>query len=185
MTIAVWIIKPKNNIKTLFTTIITGLTLTILHLKDYDQTMVKGNADYGKFFAIELVQFIVALVTYFAVLAVISKLIELRVNKRIEKEKLKIGVGGFTTLMWASANGLMDVINAEIESGVDVNTQDNSGGTALMYAVRNNQYSSVEMLIKSGSDHSIKTTNGMTIERLAKKYSNKKIISLIGQSQGN
>jgi ankyrin repeat protein len=87
--------------------------------------------------------------------------------------------------MWASANGLMDVINAEIESGVDVNTQDNSGGTALMYAVRNNQYSSVEMLIKSGSDHSIKTTNGMTIERLAKKYSNKKIISLIGQSQGN
>lgn len=70
----------------------------------------------------------------------------------------------------AAANGELRELVYLIDGGTDVNQQDSGGGTALMYAVRNNQLGAVELLLQRGAAPHLTTPNGKTAADIAKQY---------------
>ena len=53
---------------------------------------------------------------------------------------------GWIALLYASANGYLDIVTYLIEIGADINVQENYGNTALIYASIYNQLNVVDQL---------------------------------------
>lgn len=64
----------------------------------------------------------------------------------------------FTTLMYAVASNNIGVVKELIRSGIDINAQNNYGGTALMFAAR--KISIAKILIDAGADLNIRNDIG-------------------------
>jgi ankyrin repeat protein len=76
---------------------------------------------------------------------------------------------GLTPLMLAAKYGQREVIKALLTSKPNVNAQDKRGMSALAYAVRKGDCEIVRVLLDAGADLKLKTTEGESIEDLAKE----------------
>lgn len=70
----------------------------------------------------------------------------------------------------ASAEGNIEKVAFLLKSGENIDQSDDHGGTALMYAVRNNRQEVVELLIASGANFNAKTKQGTSCLELALKH---------------
>jgi hypothetical protein len=61
-------------------------------------------------------------------------------------------VDGWTPLMKAADNGLVDCLEVLLKHGADVNVVDNDGNTALIVAADNGHLDCIEALLKHGAD---------------------------------
>ena len=59
---------------------------------------------------------------------------------------------GWTSLLWASANGHKSTVKLLLDHGADVNLKNNNGGTALIRASRRGHESAVKLLLEYGAD---------------------------------
>ena len=79
----------------------------------------------------------------------------------------------------AAANGKLNAVTALVQSGADVNEQDEDGGTALMLAARNNRGAVVAYLLKHGANSELKTKAGASALGIAKKHASRSIVDAI------
>lgn len=75
---------------------------------------------------------------------------------------LKGGVGNFTALMLASANGYAELVGLLISSGADLNAKNLYGRTALMRAAAHGNGEIAEMLIRNGANMNERDNYGDT-----------------------
>ena len=79
----------------------------------------------------------------------------------------------FTALMAASYFGFVKVIKLLLDRGVDINTQNNGGGTALHIAAREGHQAVVKILLEKGADAKIQTKiegdGGTALHRAARE----------------
>ena len=64
--------------------------------------------------------------------------------------------------MMASQQGHLDVVQALLAKGADVNAKDNDGATALMLASQNGHLDVVQALLAKGADVNAKANDGVT-----------------------
>jgi len=107
-----------------------------------------------------------------------------RVQKKIiEKQKIakeRVGKNGYTKLMYLSGYGEIDEIRNQLSlSSADINEQDISGYTALMYATSSGHLEVVELLIGMGADKELMTKKGSNALFFAKNNSQTEIISIL------
>ena len=76
----------------------------------------------------------------------------------------KIGLGQMKeeNIFSAAKTGNLETLNRLLEANINPDTRDDKGGTALFYAVGNNQIDAAKLLIKKGASLKIKDDNGMT-----------------------
>ena len=86
-----------------------------------------------------------------------------------------------SALAKACANGQLKKVIALVESGDDVNEQDELGGTALMLAARNNRLPVVKYLLEHGAKTDLKTKSGTCAFDIAVKRGNSEIADAIAQ----
>ena len=67
------------------------------------------------------------------------------------------------------------MVNYLIEKGVDVNTKEPNGWSALMFATMLGETESVEILVKAGADVNAKTKDGETALQRAEKIEQAKL----------
>jgi hypothetical protein len=72
----------------------------------------------------------------------------------------------------AAGNGDIAAVEKLLKQGSDVNTQDEEGKTALMYAVMNSHTDVIRQLLEAGADVAIKDNGGDTASDLAGSQSN-------------
>ncbi|KAK1784898.1 hypothetical protein P4O66_018336 [Electrophorus voltai] len=84
-----------------------------------------------------------------------------------------------TSLMLAARDGYCKVINLLVSHRAELNTQDESGHTALMVAVQYGQERAVLKLLQLGADRSIKTKAGKTAADLAKELKQPQVCDLL------
>ena len=61
----------------------------------------------------------------------------------------------FTSLMYASSSGCIDIVELLLDMGADVNTKDINGYTALMFAFNEDRKEIIDLLYKHGTDMNI------------------------------
>src|SRR4029077_18507369 len=59
---------------------------------------------------------------------------------------------GQTALMWAAAEGHVDVIRALLAHGADMHARSNGGFTPLLFAVREGKIAAVKTFLEAGAD---------------------------------
>ena len=67
----------------------------------------------------------------------------------------------------AAATGNLKRVRELVDNGANVNTRDEDGETALMWASCNNHLDIVKLLLEKGADASIKSSDGRTALKLA------------------
>lgn len=80
---------------------------------------------------------------------------------------LGVIVGCATSLHYAASRGNISAVGNQLDKGVDVNTREPSGLTALMEASRNGHLEIVKLLIDKGADINAKDKKGFTALRYA------------------
>ncbi len=88
-------------------------------------------------------------------------------------------------LVWAAQNQSVEVINALIESGADVNAVDAIGHTALMRAADTNQIPCAQALIQAKADVSVKAPNGNSALTMAVRNNSAEMVKLLLDSGAN
>ena len=93
---------------------------------------------------------------------------------------------GWDPLIVASYYGSFDTINYILQNRlINVNTKNNNGTTALMYAmtyaVKTNDLIAMKLLIDIGASLSQTDYNGLDVFSYAEKYKNKKVINFLNQ----
>ena len=83
----------------------------------------------------------------------------------------------------ACANGQLKKVIALIEAGVDVNEQNEQGGTALMLAARNNRLSVVNYLLEHGAKPDLKTKLGTSAFDIAMNHGNGQVMDAIANKK--
>lgn len=80
-----------------------------------------------------------------------------------------LGNSGFATARFleASATGALEIIDAAIMSGIDVNTPDDDGWTAVMYSIYAKQEAVFTRLIREGADVNSRSADGTTLLMVA------------------
>ena len=86
---------------------------------------------------------------------------------------------GGTALMHASGRGYSDIVKLLIESGADVNIQDNRGYTALMSASYKGHREVAKLLIESGADVNAQDNDGVTVLMYASKAGLTEVVRLL------
>ncbi len=86
---------------------------------------------------------------------------------------------GRSLLSAAACRGLDNIIAFLIESKVNVNFQDSSGKTALMFAVGSSPIATVRLLIGAGADVNLRDNEGRSAYAIASDKKNIKILNLL------
>ena len=84
-----------------------------------------------------------------------------------------------SALAKAAANGQLAQVVTLIGAGIDVNDQDDRGGTALMLAARNNRLPVVQYLLEQGAKVDLKTKSGFSALDIAVKHACSEIVDAI------
>lgn len=92
---------------------------------------------------------------------------------------LAIGFTGCGSLHQSSMDGDLKGINKYLNQGVDVNSLDEYGSTALIDAIVNNHIDTVKLLIDKGADINITTSRGMSALMIASIYGYIDIVKLL------
>ena len=79
---------------------------------------------------------------------------------------------GYNSIMYATSFCSIEILNYLIEQNVDVNIgrQKNTGTTALMLAIYNNDIEKMNILLQAGANKNVVTNNGITLYEIADKY---------------
>lgn len=84
------------------------------------------------------------------------------------------------SLLYATALGMMiEIIHLLVDSGADINIQDENGGSALLIAYFNNDLSLMKYFIDHGADVNLLFDNGNTILIFASKNGNLNAVKLL------
>ena len=96
------------------------------------------------------------------------------------KADVNMQIQGFTPLMLATQEGLLDIAAMLIEHGADINAKNNDHGlTALMIAARDGHIAIIELLISKGVDISAQTKMGSTALMMAQQAQQKQAEALL------
>ena len=79
----------------------------------------------------------------------------------------------------AALRGSADSLREIIDSGVDVNVQNENGYTPLMAASRDGRIECIELLIESGADVNMQDESGFTALTNAVQHSNEQTVKLL------
>ena len=79
----------------------------------------------------------------------------------------------------AAWDGLADLVERLIDSGGDINIQDETGQTALIAASDQGYYGIVELLLKRGADSNIKDKDGDSALDIARFKDHAEIVKLL------
>jgi ankyrin repeat protein len=82
-------------------------------------------------------------------------------------------------LITYAAVGNAEGIVQLLDTGANINAQDDGGNTALMLAARNGYKETVKMLLKYGASHAIRNRYGQTAVDLAKECGQRRIVQII------
>lgn len=82
-------------------------------------------------------------------------------------------------LVKASTYGDKKIVKILLKVGADVNAEDNSGWTSLMWASRNACKELVELLLEAGADVNAKDKTGLTSLIWASRYEHKEIVNTL------
>lgn len=82
-----------------------------------------------------------------------------------------------TPLIMAAYYGKNDCVEALIQAGAELDTQDKDGDTALTSAAKMGQYNSSKLLLDAGADITIRTNSGKTAKTIAKTDEIKNLIT--------
>ena len=74
-----------------------------------------------------------------------------------------------------ACEGNVEKVISLLDAGEDINQRSKNGGTALIFAVSNQEAAVTSLLLRRGADVSAKSKAGMTAEELARKRGNKEI----------
>jgi hypothetical protein len=93
---------------------------------------------------------------------------------------------GRTALIMATLDKLehVEVVTNLIQWGVEVNTRDKNGWTALMHACRRGFVETAKALLAAGADATVSTDDGKTALTLAEQAKNPELVSLLKQKTG-
>lgn len=75
--------------------------------------------------------------------------------------------GGQTPSIVSAIHGDVELMRSLIDAGVDLDTPDDTGATALMWATHRQQYPIIKLLLAAGSDRTCKNLGGLTALDLA------------------
>ena len=99
------------------------------------------------------------------IIKLINNLIKENINDTID-EKIEIDNAIFykdtNALMIASNFGFNDIVNELIEKGIDINSKDINGKSAIMFAIENNKIDTINILINNNADINIQDKKGIT-----------------------
>ena len=89
-----------------------------------------------------------------------------------------------TALMYAAASGKSEIVTYLLAHGAEINVQDTHNYTALMDAVHSRDVATINVLVQSGANPSLRNSNNkQTALDIAKTYKNPLIISLLKTPQ--
>ena len=100
-----------------------------------------------------------------------------------EEKRKKAESESTTEIMKCAARSDIKRLQQLVEHGGDVNAQNVSGMTALMFAAKNNQLEAAEYLLSVGARADIKTLEGVTASELAKASGATRVAKLIHDHQ--
>lgn len=87
-----------------------------------------------------------------------------------------------TPLMIAVSDGDIRAVLQILASGADVNARDNRGGTALMYAVMNQQADITRLLLDVGADPHLKTHRGLSAIAIAENNDFRGLLKILSEA---
>lgn len=87
---------------------------------------------------------------------------------------------GSTALMWAARNGYLEAVELLRHHGADLDACNDYCETALLWAVWSEHVHVCEYLISMGADIHAFTSDGVTIEEVARQTNNREIMRLLG-----
>jgi hypothetical protein len=96
-----------------------------------------------------------------------------------ERRFKQVGKRGYTELMFYAAEGDVERVRELVNYGVQIDAQDTSGATALIYATSREQTAVVRLLLSRGSNRSLATVQGQTALDIADQLSNRKLVALL------
>jgi|GEM_PF-1616304 len=86
---------------------------------------------------------------------------------------------GMTALMYAAANGNVNIVKYLVSKKIAINAQDPNGTTALMWAAYKGKINVVKTLVQAGADISIKRDDGDTAYEIARKWKQHDVVYLL------
>lgn len=92
---------------------------------------------------------------------------------------------GGASIIHAAAHGKSDIIEVLIQAGADVNTKNSSGTTALMLSSREGHVASVTVLLKASADVNAKNNNGWTALMYASENGHTEIVKALLNAQAD
>lgn len=72
-------------------------------------------------------------------------------------------------LLLSAVDGNMEGVRDALSHGANINTTDNYGHTALMFAVKNNKFEVTEYLLSKGANYKLVATDGFSAEKYVYK----------------
>ncbi|MBI2677057.1 MAG: ankyrin repeat domain-containing protein [Candidatus Yanofskybacteria bacterium] len=88
---------------------------------------------------------------------------------------------GYTPLLLAAWDGLLDNVRVLVEAGADINAVSNEGGSALMLAAQRGWREIVEYLLSRGADKTLVDLEGYTALGAAQTMGHLEIVKLISR----
>ena len=87
--------------------------------------------------------------------------------------------GGQTPLIISAIHGNLELVRSIVDAKVDLNIQDDSGATALMWATYRRHHRVIELLLAAGCDRTCKNPGGLTALDLAQMNRDRSAIALL------
>ncbi|MFD1630070.1 ankyrin repeat domain-containing protein [Pseudopedobacter beijingensis] len=113
-------------------------------------------------------------------------------NENVKKLLSEVGIDALdgyqrTSLIWTAFYNNMVLLKWLIDNGANINHQDRNGFSALHFAVKEQRFDAIEILIKNKADLELKDSNGNTplMDAIFNSKGDYKIVALFIDSGAN